>query len=506
MQVLDIMKVHIPRRPLIVLGCFLFNGFVALAIYTAAQRTVEGMIRQHVGALARTAALQLDAEDLREVSRTFSPDTDAFRRTLAVLQAIKRANAPTIAWISTFARLPQKNQWLFLVDADPQDADRNGNGVIEEDERGSPPGTPYDSSRSPDMWDCWERPGVDRERFQDAWGSGLSGYAPIRDASGQTVALLSVDVLAPHIDGLLMAVRLVVVVSFLTITTLMISVCFLVVHYRRSNRMLLQQQAELERTQAQLRMSLDRIEADLAYCRDMQRRLLPSDLPSDRTVRFAWHFQASYYASGDYFDVIPLADGRIVVVVADVSGHGTAAAVSMGVVHAILHALDWDRQLGDHPGALGQCLERLNEKFFLLLPTNQFVTMALGVLSADRRLLRYSLAGHPPILHFDAVTGTTRELPRCGNMPLKIVADAAFADSSVDLASGDRVVLYSDGVYEARNAQGEAFGEERLRQSVNRSGRERAEGLVARIVSDVQAYMDGAVPADDLTLLVVEIV
>lgn len=248
-----------------------------------------------------------------------------------------------------------------------------------------------------------------------------------------------------------------------------------------------------------------RAEADAQAFREIQQSLLPAQLPSDEGVHCVARFLPSHYASGDYYEVLALDNHRLLLLVADVSGHGTAAAFGMGILRTIIHTMDWSRELTEEPGALGRWMSRLNTLLERLLPTGQYITMVAAILSGNRRQLRHVNAGHPPILLYRPGARTTEELNSPRHLPLKLFEGTQYADVETAVGPGDKVILYSDGLYEARNAEGQAYGEASLRERICACGKGSADALAEGLLDDLHRFLGGRSPHDDLTLLVAEI-
>jgi sigma-B regulation protein RsbU (phosphoserine phosphatase) len=199
--------------------------------------------------------------------------------------------------------------------------------------------------------------------------------------------------------------------------------------------------------------------------------------------------------SGDFYDWLALPDGRIAFCVADVSGKGIDAAILMAKTASLFRCIARTRP---EPGAL---LGQLNDEILETVTRGMFVTMAAGVLSAGRDVVRLANAGHPPAL-LRGADGSWRELPS-GAPPLGIapLADTGGNPPEVEVAlGGGSLYLFSDGITESPGPEGGMLGMAGLRREIDRlaGGGPRAlvDGLLARLAS--------ARPRDDLTLLVVQ--
>jgi sigma-B regulation protein RsbU (phosphoserine phosphatase) len=199
---------------------------------------------------------------------------------------------------------------------------------------------------------------------------------------------------------------------------------------------------------------------------------------------------------GDYYDVLRVDGGAIALCIADVSGKGMPAALVMSNVQAGLRALITE---GVPPARL---LGRLNDLLRDNVRTGTFVTLFLGALDPDGRRLVFSNAGHnPPILmrpdgSFDRLFG--------GGPVLGVLPDSAYEAHEITVATGDRLVMYTDGLTERADDKGEEYGEARLLDVLRANRQLGAAGLRDAIVADVTAFSTSAFE-DDLTVLVAAI-
>jgi sigma-B regulation protein RsbU (phosphoserine phosphatase) len=194
-------------------------------------------------------------------------------------------------------------------------------------------------------------------------------------------------------------------------------------------------------------------EQELQRAREIQQSLLPKEIPQLPGIAVATAWQPALAVGGDYFDVLRLDGNRLAICIADVSGKGVAAALLMANVQASLRASV--RDLDSPARVCGIVNGMLRES----IAGNKFVTFFCGVLDANTRTFRYCNAGHPyPILVSDGAAHTLDE----GGAVLGVFPSWDYQDSSVNLKSGDRLLLFTDGITEAEDAQGEEFGVERV--------------------------------------------
>ena len=247
----------------------------------------------------------------------------------------------------------------------------------------------------------------------------------------------------------------------------------------------------------------ERIDKDIRQLADLQRLLLPDPLPEISGLEIAVSYDPSGQAGGDLYDFFPLdedagARGRWCVFVGDASGHGSAAAVVMAIVQTILHA---------HPSKAAGPAELLSHANRQLCrkKIGGFVTAFLGIYEPDERRLVYVSAGHPPPLVKRGADGKVVQLDAVSSYPLGIDAADSFKSATVQLEAGDTLLLYTDGITEARGADHAMFEFERLELEF-RACDGRPEALIKHLRDLVNSHQRGQRPVDDQTLVAARIV
>jgi sigma-B regulation protein RsbU (phosphoserine phosphatase) len=253
--------------------------------------------------------------------------------------------------------------------------------------------------------------------------------------------------------------------------------------------------AELRRTTAEK----ERIGSELRIASEIQKSILPRTFPP-----FPHREDFEIYATtipalemgGDFYDFFLIDENRLGVVIADVSGKGVPAAIFMAVSRSLLKAT---ALTSVSPSA---CLEHVNH---LLCPDNDsamFVTVFYAILHTHTGELEYSNGGH----NVPYIIGGDRIVPvgQPSGMALGIVDDARYHTNRMVLRAGETLVLYTDGVTEAMDAQSHLFSAPRLEQTLQRLVHQRPFHLLTKLVEDVQAFSSGGVQADDITLLALQ--
>lgn len=238
-------------------------------------------------------------------------------------------------------------------------------------------------------------------------------------------------------------------------------------------------------------------EQELDLARRIQRAFLISQFPSMPRLEVHAVNVSSRQVSGDFYDVVPVGDS-LLLAIADVSGKGVAAALMSSMLQASL------RTQAGSVDSVATMLLNMNRLLCGGDPTGKFATFFLARVDEATLELRYSNAGHNyPFLRRE--DGSVRELDQ-GGLLLGIQEDIRLGESRVQLAPGDCVVLYTDGISEAANENNDLYGEERLAAFLGALPDTLSASEVAdRTLAEVRAHLDGVEPSDDMTLVVLRV-
>ena len=254
--------------------------------------------------------------------------------------------------------------------------------------------------------------------------------------------------------------------------------------------------AELAETNTQLHAAGRRVQDELALARDMQLALLPQQFPSAGDWKVHAVMKPALELGGDFYDFLTLPDKRIGVLVADVSGKGVAAAFFMAVSRTVLLDLAATGRSPAEVMALG------NDTLCQRNPMELFVTVCYVVFDPGTGNIEYASAGHPTPLRRGS-DGRVAVLPTNFDTALAVIPGLSYATFHDRLETGETLLLYTDGVTEAFDRAGAAFGDQRLQNWFAQSRVERgAAAIVDDLVSEVHAFVSGAQASDDLTCLV----
>lgn len=237
------------------------------------------------------------------------------------------------------------------------------------------------------------------------------------------------------------------------------------------------------------------LENELQIAREVQAGLMPREMPDIPGYGLAGAWHPAREVAGDFYDIAPLAEGRWGIVIGDVAGKGTGAALYMAMVHSLILS-----------GALRQrspaaVLMEVNQMMLRQSSSGILVSVFLGVLDPKKRTIEYANAGHnPPMMR--RASGAIEPLARTGAM-LGVLDELQLSDATITFGPGDAVVMYTDGVTEAWHAypRNEDYGINRLTAAIGAAPRKAGE-LLAHLEADLNAFVEGAPQADDVTLLV----
>jgi serine phosphatase RsbU (regulator of sigma subunit) len=247
----------------------------------------------------------------------------------------------------------------------------------------------------------------------------------------------------------------------------------------------------------------ERLEEELRIARQIQMSLLPAQgAVTMAGIRIAALCLPAAEVGGDYYDLLPLSDTRLGVLVADVSGKGTSAALYMAELKGLVLSLS---RIYASPAKL---LIEANRILATNLDSRSFITMTYAVVDMVEGTMRYARAGHNPIIQLEAASGKTRALVPQG-LGLGIDRGERFEEilqeAVTPLRKGDIFLFFTDGLSEAMNGRSELFGESRIRDIVESVEGLTSEEIKEKILSEIRGFVGDAAPHDDMTLVVLKV-
>jgi phosphoserine phosphatase RsbU/P len=241
-----------------------------------------------------------------------------------------------------------------------------------------------------------------------------------------------------------------------------------------------------------------RLDHDLEIARDIQRVLLPAEPPSVNGFEISGINVPARQVSGDYFDYIKVDEERLGVAIADVSGKGVPASLIMAICRSVLRS-----QAAQNPSP-ADVLRKVNRQLYPDIKEDMFISMAYLILDHARNSVTLARAGHDAPLLYKRGSQTVTPLKPPG-MVVGIdsgnVFDRITGDFPVPLERDDCLVLYTDGVTEALDTDGNEFGVERTIQSVRASAANGAQAIIARLIDDLRNFVGSQPQNDDITLI-----
>jgi phosphoserine phosphatase RsbU/P len=238
------------------------------------------------------------------------------------------------------------------------------------------------------------------------------------------------------------------------------------------------------------------IENELVVARKIQASILPAAIPNQKRLQILAAYYPMTAVAGDFYDFIPVDPYRLGVLIADVTGHGVPAAMIAAMVKMAVQTVVPAAQ------SPSDVLQRLNH-MLSWQPSDHFVTAAYLFVDTESHTARYSAAGHPPLLL--TRNGTLQRIESNG-LVFGVLPHAEYPVREIALSPGDRLILYTDGVLEPENANGQPFGEFRLEQVVLDSRSLPPSDLVDRLLTEIGCWTPPSIgQTDDITLVVIAV-
>ena len=275
-------------------------------------------------------------------------------------------------------------------------------------------------------------------------------------------------------------------------------------HKDRSQALMRTINREINEARLEIQRKNELLRQALALAEEVQRNLLPQAAPGLPGFDIAGTSLYSDETGGDYFDFIHTTDereGRFGVIIGDVTGHGIAAALLMTTARAFL------RMRSFQPGSLAAVIDDVNRLLCAdLADSGRFMTLFYLAIDIEKKRLHWVRAGHDPIILYDAETGLANDIPDKGGPPLGIVTEARYAENSADgFKPGQVALLATDGLWESRNAAGEMFGKDRVRELLRAHNDKTAAELVDAVLAGLREFLGDLQPEDDVTLVAIKV-
>jgi len=240
-----------------------------------------------------------------------------------------------------------------------------------------------------------------------------------------------------------------------------------------------------------------KLEHELQLAREIQKKLLPEDLPVYPGLEVAAFFRPHISVSGDYYDFFALGENRLGVIAADVSGHGPSAALVMSLLKGVAHSViaEYDRP--------AQIVSRINRICSGIIPPDMFITLLYCVIDTDRKKITLANAGHNPPIFFDH-RYQKFHMEEATGCALNLLPEVEYQESYLDAGSGDIILIYTDGLPEAINSEGEPFGLERMTGLISTHKDKHAPGIAGEIGRALSDHEETGQTWDDVLMIAIK--
>jgi sigma-B regulation protein RsbU (phosphoserine phosphatase) len=242
----------------------------------------------------------------------------------------------------------------------------------------------------------------------------------------------------------------------------------------------------------------ERLQSEVEIASEVQNQLFPRSAPVMRTIELIGVCQAARMVSGDYYDYLRLPDGSLALAIGDVAGKGISAALLMASIQSIMRT-----QLAAGLAATSSIVAQLNRQLYANTAPEKYATFFFGVYEENSRILTYTNAGHlPPLLLRGGASGSQPQVLEVTGTVVGAFPVIRYGEQTVEIAAGDLLIAYTDGITEPENAYGEEFGVDRLAETALRFQNSEPKEIVARIMEAVAHWSTAPELPDDMTVMI----
>ncbi len=260
---------------------------------------------------------------------------------------------------------------------------------------------------------------------------------------------------------------------------------------------------ERERAMTALDKEHRRVRHSLSLAMEVQQSLLPKVNPTVKELDITGRSVYCDETGGDYYDFLDgnlHGEGKIKVVVGDVSDHGIPSALLMATARAII------REHSSRPVSVSEIASDVNRRLFKdVEASGRFMTMFYAAIDSQNKRMHWLNAGHEPALMYDPETDSFDNLAGGGSLPLGILEEAEYTEGQRDIASGQIIIILTDGIREARNRYGEMFGKDALKNIIRRNASVSSEKILQAVFTALDLFRQGVKSEDDMTLVVIKV-
>lgn len=251
---------------------------------------------------------------------------------------------------------------------------------------------------------------------------------------------------------------------------------------------------EISQKNEELRITQERINKEIKTVAIVQQGLLPKSLPQNSRVDIAAIYSASSTVGGDYYDCIEMSDGKLGLVMADITGHGLPAAFIMTMVKILLIYLNEQKR------PLAETVSAINDMVTKHVPLSTFPSLIYGILDPEKMVFNYINAGHQPIVHTSP--SAKKKIYYAKSSLLGIEAGANFALETITIEKGDKLFFYTDGIPEAMNKNKEIFGYDRIFFLFEHNAAKSPKEIIDAVLNELNLFCEGVPLVDDVTMMV----
>jgi sigma-B regulation protein RsbU (phosphoserine phosphatase) len=238
---------------------------------------------------------------------------------------------------------------------------------------------------------------------------------------------------------------------------------------------------------------------ELSLARSIQASFLPEELPKLAGWQLHAALEPARQIAGDFYDFIPLPDGKLGIVIADVADKGLGPALYMALSSTLLRTF-----ASQYPDQPARVLSATNQRILQDARANLFVTVFYGVLHPDSGQLVYANAGHPPAYLISGGDSITQQSLRNTGMPLGIDSESTWHEETIQLVPGEVLLLYTDGVTDAQNSQGEFIDRQTVLNCIYKNIDLPLHSIQESIFDEIHQFVGGAPRFDDITLVIIK--
>lgn len=244
-------------------------------------------------------------------------------------------------------------------------------------------------------------------------------------------------------------------------------------------------------------LEFQRVRQELYLASQIQTSFMPKEYPEMQGWQLAVALEPAGELSGDFFDLIPLRDNRVGILIADVAGKGLGAALYMALCRTLIRTFAMEHH--EHPELV---ISDCNERILQDASASLFVTAFYGVLDTTKNTLIYANAGHHPPYLFSSGNSNVPQAFHLASIPIGIQADESWGREQAEIAPGETLLLYSDGVTDAQNAEEEEFGSKRLVEEVSKQIGKSSSQVQSALLAQIRDFVGETPQFDDMTMLV----